>query len=48
MLAVTATNVVHSELPIFHYAVKHFEWYMLNDASNVNFQFFKRSWSYKF
>lgn len=37
MLAVTATNMVHSVLLTFHYAFKHFEWCLFNDVSNVDF-----------
>lgn len=38
MLAVTATDTVHFEFPIFRDS---FEWY---DANNVDFLFFTRNW----
>ena len=39
MLAVTAHNMVHSEVFILDDAFKHLEWYLANDENNVGFQF---------
>jgi len=43
MLAVTAVNMVHSEVPIFDDAFEYFEWYLANDSSNVGLQCLNRS-----
>jgi len=44
MLAVTTVNMVHSEVPNLYDAFEQFEWYLVNDANNVDFQFLNRSW----
>lgn len=43
MLAVTAPNMIHSEVPIFNDPSKHFDWYLANDVFDVGFQFIYRS-----
>jgi len=43
MLAVTAANMVHSDVPILYDAFEHFEWYLLNDVSNACHQSLNRS-----
>ena len=43
MLAVTVAHMVNSKFPIFDNALQHFQWYLVDDTSNVGFQFLNRS-----
>lgn len=44
MLLITAVKMVHSKSPIFRDMFKHFNWYLVDNACNVTFQFLSSNW----